>query len=316
MRICSLLPSATEIVFALGLGDSLVGVTHECDFPSQAKDKSTVVISRIDSEKLSSHEVDEEVSRYICEGKSIYLVDKEAFREADPDLLITQELCEVCAVSGEEVVNAVDLLDRRPDTISLEPSTLGEILETVHQVGEATGKRNKAEEVVENLRSRIETVRSLFANERDRPRVFCMEWLEPPFAAGHWVPEMVEIAGGECGFGKAGEHSFKVSWEEILDYAPQFLFIMPCGFNIERTLEEIDSVTSHRHWNKLPATSRGQVYLVDANSYFSRPGPRVVDGLEILARTLHPERRKFEVKPDSVLNLRNYMHIGSRLGLI
>lgn len=310
MRICSFLPSTTEIVYELGLGDSLTGVTHECDYPPEAAAKKRVIMSFIKPEEMSSREIDELVTKNAQEGKSTYLVKKEALVEADPDIILTQELCEVCAVSGNQVQEAVQVLGRTPEIISLEPKTMEGILETINIIGEATGTRARAAELTEQLGSRIEKIRSKFENERDRPRVFCLEWLDPPYVAGHWVPEMVETAGGECGIGKPGEPSFKVSWDDIVEFAPHMLFIMPCGYNIDKTFNEIDAASKNEGWFALPATNRGEIYLFDANSYFSRPGPRVVDGLEILAKTIHPEAMKgYEPPVDSVVNLRNYMQL-------
>jgi iron complex transport system substrate-binding protein len=315
MRICSFLPSTTEILYELGLGESVTGVTHECDYPPEARDKKRVIMSFIDPQQLSIREIDELVGRNAAEGKSTYLIDRDALKEADPDLILTQELCEVCAVSGSEVMEAVQVLGRKPEIISLEPGTLSEIMDTITIIGEATGTKDIAHEVTEKLTHRIEKIRSLLGNERDRPRVFCMEWLDPPYAAGHWVPEMVGIAGGECGIGKAGEPSIKVTWKEIADYAPQMLFIMPCGYNIEKTLDEVYTLTVHDEWFSLPSTGKGQIYIFDANSYFSRPGPRAVDGLELMAKTIHPELMKsYEPPADSVLNLRNYMQFELFLG--
>ncbi len=315
MRICSFLPSTTEILYELGLGDSITGVTHECDYPPEAREKKRVIMSFIDPENLSSREIDELVRRNAEKGKSTYLIDREALKEANPNIILTQELCEVCAVSGNEVTEAIDVLGHKPDIISLEPRTLSEILDTILIIGEATGIFDKAREVTGNLKNRIEKIGSLLADERDRPRVFCLEWLDPPYAAGHWVPEMVETAGGDCGIGRAGKPSFKVSWQDIVEFAPQMLFIMPCGYDIEKTLDEIDTLTANEEWFSLPSTNKGQIYLFDANSYFSRPGPRVADGLEILAKTIHPELMKgYDPPPDSVLNLRNYMQFELFLG--
>jgi len=314
MRICSFLPSTTEIVFALGLGDDLVGVTHECDYPPEAKDKQRVIMSLIKPEELRSDEIDKLVRENYRAGKSTYIVEEEALRRANPDIILTQGLCDVCAVSGNEVMEAVRVLGHSPQIISLEPHTIDGILDTILAIGEATQKRERAEELVDKLKSRIGRIKSLLGEEKDRPRVFCMEWLDPPYVAGHWVPEMVEIAGGECGIGRAGGPSFRVSWDEIVDYSPQFIILMPCGFNIEKTLCEVDTVTSNEYWHRLPAARKGHVYLVDANSYFSRPGPRIVDGLEILAKIFHPEVCNFEIPADSVLNLRNYIYLESFLG--
>ncbi len=315
MRVCSFLPSTTEILYELGLGDNITGVTHECDYPPEARDKNMVIMSFIDPEKLSSSEIDEVVRKNAEAGKSTYLIDREALKEADPDIILTQELCDVCAVSGNEVMEAVDVLGKKPEIISLEPRTLGEILDTILIIGEVTGTYQKAKDVTGALKNRIDRIGSLLGDERDRPRVFCLEWLDPPYAAGHWVPEMVEAAGGECGIGKPGEPSFKVSWKDIVDFAPQMLFIMPCGYNIEKTLDEINTVIEQEEWFSLPSTNKGQIYILDANSYFSRPGPRVADGLEIIAKTIHPELMKgYDPPPDSVLNLRNYMQLELFLG--
>ncbi len=314
MRICSFLPSATEIVYALDLDENLVGVTHECDYPPEATNKPRIIASVINPESLTSFEIDKAVSENYKAGKSTYIVDEEILHKASPDIILTQGLCDVCAVSGNRVVEAVKVLGKSPEIISLEPNTLDEILNTILIVGEATQRRERAKDLVDKLKSRIESIKSLLREEKDRPRVFSMEWLDPPYVAGHWVPEMVEIAGGDCGLGKAGKPSFKVSWDEVFDFAPQVLILMPCGFNIERTLREVEVLTSNEYWHRLPAVRKGHVYLVDANSYFSRPGPRIVEGLEIMARILHPELCTFEIPPDSVLNLRNYMHLEAFLG--
>jgi len=310
MRICSFLPSTTEIVYELGLGENLVGVTHECDYPPEVKGKKTVIMSFLDQKKLSSREIDDLVTENAAQGKSTYLVDKDALKEANPDIILTQQLCEVCAVSGSQVMEAVEVLGHSPQIISLEPTTISEIFDTIITIGEATGTKERAIEITDKLKARVERIRSQLENERDRPRVFCLEWLDPPFVGGHWVPEMVEMAGGDNGLGKPGEPSFKVTWEDIVNFAPQMLFIMPCGFDIEKTLNELDVLTSREEWFSLPSTNRGQIYLLDANSYFSRPGPRIVDGLEILARAIHPEIIKgYEPPPESIINLRNYMQL-------
>ena len=310
MRICSFLPSTTEIVYELGLGDSLGGITHECNYPPEVKEKKVVIMSFLDHKKLSSKEIDDLVTKNAIEGKSTYLVDKDALKEANPDIILTQKLCEVCAVSGNQVMEAVQVLGHTPEIISLEPTTIYEIFDTIITIGEATGTKEKAIEITDKLKARVERVRSQLENERDRPRVFCLEWLDPPFVGGHWVPEMVEIAGGENGLGKAGEPSFKATWEEIAEFAPQMLFIMPCGFDIDKTIDELDAATTKDEWFSLPATNKGEIYIVDANSYFSRPGPRIVDGLEILAKAIHPEVIKnYSPPPESIINLRNYMQL-------
>ncbi len=314
MRICSFLPSTTEIVYALGLDDHLVGVTHECDYPPEAAGKSRVIMSLIKPEELTSKEIDGIVSNNYKAGKSTYIVEEEALRTANPDIILTQGLCDVCAVSENEIVEAVKVLGHKPRIISLEPNTLEEILDTILIIGEATERKEQSKDLVDKLKSRIERVKSIHANEKNRPRVLCLEWLDPVYVAGHWVPEMVEIAGAECGFGKAGVSSFKISWDEMVEFSPQIIVLMPCGFDIGKTIGEIDVLTSNEGWHKLPAARNGHVYLVDANSFFSRPGPRIVEGLEILAKIFHPEISPFEVPHNSILNLRNYLYLESFLG--
>ncbi len=314
MRICSFLPSATEIVFALGLGDELVGVTHECDYPSEAQSKPVVISSAIDIKEYTSREIEELTSSYFKEGKSIYTVNTELLNELKPDIVITQELCSVCAVPTDETLKAIESLNPKPEVISLKPKNLGDIFNDILRVGEAVGKKPTAEKLVTSLRERVRRVESLVSGFKTRPRVFCMDWLDPPYSAGHWVPEIVKIAGGENGLGKIGEPSFKLSWKEIYDYAPDFIVVMPCGFDVNRTLEEIDAVTSLKEWGSLPAVKKGQIYLVDANSYFSRPGSRIVDGLEIMTKIIHQELFEIEVPQGSMLNLINLIRIESYLG--
>ena len=316
MRICSLLPSATEIVFALGLGDDLVAVTHECDHPPRARDKAVVVGSALDGRGgMSSAEIDRVVSENRAAGKSTYLIDAEALRRARPDLIITQGLCEVCAVAKDRVLEISRVLDPAPRVMSLEPGTVEEILDSVAAVGEAAGAEENAAALVGELRERIRAVGRTLANERYRPGVFCLEWLDPPYAPGHWVPDMVETAGGRCLLGKTGEPSFRTDWDSILESAPEYVILMPCGFDVEATLERIDEVTAGvPQWHMLPAVRKGHCYAVDANSYFSRPSPRTVEGIELLAGILHPDLFRRVPKPDAVLNLKNHFYLQAFLG--
>lgn len=316
MRICSLLPSSTEIIFALGLEENLVGVTHECDYPPEARRKPVVVNSILgEKEKLSSARIDEIVSRSRAEGKSIYLIDSERLSEMEPDLIITQGLCDVCAVSENEVTEVCEVLRNSPQILSLEPSTIGEIMDSILLLGEVTGTKKKASQLVEDFRKRIEAVEKKLSGERYRPGVFCLEWLDPPYAAGHWVPEMVKTAGGEPLVSKAGKSSFKTTWDEILESSPDYLIIMPCGFDVEKTLDAIEEVISGvKQWNALRAVKKGHCYIVDANSYFSRPSPRVVDGIELLAGIIHPDIFTQRPKGNSVLNVKNYFYLQTFLG--
>lgn len=314
MRICSFLPSTTEIICALGSKNDLVGITHECDYPESILNKTRIVRSSISQNGLSSREIDELVVRNAREGKSTYLVDLERLKEADPDIIFTQGLCDVCAVSGNQVIEATEKLKKRPEIVSLEPRTANEVLESIVTVGEVIGKVKEANELTARLQKRIDDVWSITQRKRDFPRVLCLEWLDPAYVAGHWVPDMVHIAGGKNGLREKGEVSVKIGWEQILEFAPQYIFIMPCGFNIDKTLGEIDVITSKPEWYQTPASQNGNVYLVDANSYFSRPGPRLVSGIEIIAKTIHPNSFKLELPPDSILNLRNFMQIECFLG--
>ena len=281
MRICSLLPSSTEIIFALGLEENLVGVTHECDYPPQARDKPVVVKSILEGKgKLSSARIDELVKRNRSEGKSVYLIDSERLSEIKPDLIITQGLCDVCAVSENEVTEVCEVLENSPEILSLNPTTIGEILDSIVLLGEVTRTKEKASQLVDDLRKRIETVEKKLSGERYRPGVFCLEWLDPPYAAGHWVPEMVKTAGGEPLISRTGEPSFKTSWDEILESSPDYLIIMPCGFDVEKTLDGIEELTGGvRQWHTLRAVQKGHCYIVDANSYFSRSSPESLTGL-------------------------------------
>jgi len=289
MRICSLLPSATEIVYALGLGDRLVAVTHECDEPPAAREKPRITRSAIDPATLTSAQIDALVTQHLHDHRGIYQIDRALLERLDPDLILTQELCDVCAVSYQEVQRAVRALYGERQILSLEPVSLDGILDTILAVGRATGTEARAAELVNELRARIERIRARTATVSRRPRVVCLEWLDPPFAGGYWVPEMVTAAGGIDALGRAGEPSRRLPWDEVIAAAPEVAVLMPCGFGVERTLQEYERAAIPAGWWQTPAVRTGQVWVVDANAFFSRPGPRVVDGLELLAAILHPE---------------------------
>ena len=293
MRICSLLPSSTEIVFALGLGDQLAGVTHECDYPSEAASKPAVTRSLIDHSGSSGAEIHRHVSEAVHAGSSIYALDQALLERIDPSLVLTQELCDVCAVSYGDVQRAVRLLpsdgDNERTVLSLEPTTLGAILDTIISVGAATGAAERAADVTAALRRRIEAVETTAAGAPHRPRVFALEWLDPPFIGGHWVPEMVRLAGGVDGLGREGHPSVQATWAEIAAYDPEIVVLMLCGYHLEECVDEFSMTAMPPEWSKLAAVKSGEVYAVDGSSFYNRPGPRVVDGLEILAEILHPE---------------------------
>lgn len=288
MRICSLLPSGTEILYALGLEDEIVGVSHECDYPPQAARKPRILSTIIDQERQSSDEIDQAVRQAIQRHESLYRFNEDVLHDANPDLIVTQELCEVCAIDAAQVSDVVRILPRRPKLVSLHPHTLGQMLEEIRLVGELTGRKAEADTLVGKLTERIETVKRLVAG-RLRPKVFCLEWLKPPMASGHWVPEQVEIAGGQEVLGRAGQPSRYVTWEEIAAAKPEVLILMPCGFSIERTRRELPIIEQEPVWRDLPAVRNRRVYLVNGPAFFNRSGPRLVDGIELLAGLLHPQ---------------------------
>jgi len=280
MKICSLLPSATEILFSLGLGDQIVAVTHECDYPPDAASKPTITQNVIDHERLTSAQIDHHVASNIGRHGSIYNLKEDLLQELQPDLIITQELCDVCAVSYKQVQQAAKVLEGRTKLISLEPTTLGEVFDNISLVGELTDRQDAARETVRELRNRVGRVQERVRGLK-RPKVYAMEWLDPPFTAGHWVPEMVEIAGGDEVLGKAAAKSERITPDRVLEASPEIIVLMPCGFSLERTIQEYKRTTFLPGWT-------GEVYAVDGSSYFNRPGPRLVDGVEILAEIFHP----------------------------
>ena len=285
MRVASLLPSATEMVHFCGAGDALVGVTHECDYPPGVEKLPHLTSSKIDPH-MSSAEIDAAIAGHLTDTGSIYALDSRLLEELAPDLIITQGLCDVCAVSADLVEEAASGLRTR--IFSLNPTSLREVLDDTVAVGEALGRGEEAREKVAALVERLARVEEAVAG-LPRPRVGCIEWLDPPFSAGHWIPEMVRIAGGEEVLAGPGEPSARLPWEEVFEAAPEVLVLMPCGFDARRTVEEARRLLPGFSGLDLPAVRDGHVWAVDANSYFSRPAPRLVEGVEILARIFHPE---------------------------
>lgn len=291
MRIVSLLPSTTEIAFALGLGDQLVAVTHECDHPPEARRLPVITRSALDHAEATSEEIDAAVRGQLRDDLSIYHLDHELLCQLQPDLILTQALCEVCAVSFSVVERAVAASATSPQILSLEPTTLDGVLGTILAVGNATGTRERAAALVGTLRERVEQVRHTAAGIGARPRVACLEWFDPLYGPGHWLPEMVEIAGGKAGLGVPGEPSRRILWGDVIAFAPEVIILTPCGFDLERAAEEAEAILPHRTgWWALPAVRSGRVFAVDGNAYFSRPGPRLVESLELLAALIHPDR--------------------------
>ena len=289
MRICSFLPSATEILYELDLGANIVGVTHECDFPSDASKKTIVVRSAFDASKLDSEQINSMIVELVSEGKDVYVIDDDALRRANPDLIVAQGLCEVCSPHMKELNRAMSILENRPKVVVLDPHDLDEILVSIEQVAKTVGREEKGKEIVHNLRKRIEHMGSVVRSANHIPKVLCIEWLNPLFTAGHWVPQMVELASAVNGVSRRGEPSRRMEWKEALEFDPDIIVLMPCGFDIERTLKELWRIEKQEEWKQLRAVSNKMVYATDASSYFSRPGPRSVTGLEILAKIIHPD---------------------------
>jgi iron complex transport system substrate-binding protein len=292
VRIVSLVPNATEIVCALGLGDALVGVSHDCDFPPEIRGKP-VLSQAVVSAGARSAAIDSRIREAVHSGTSVYHLDAQALARLDPDLILTQELCTVCAPSYTLVTKAAKLLDSDVKIVSLEPHRLRDVLDNIRLVGELTGTEPRAQAFVEGLEARITAVAARDAGApRDartlRPRVVCLEWMDPIYVGGHWVPEMVDIAGGFDVLGRPGEASRVVEWEEVVAARPEVLVLMPCGYDIARTRAELETLTARPGWRELPAAQAGRVFLTDASSYLNRPGPRLVHGLEILAWAINP----------------------------
>jgi iron complex transport system substrate-binding protein len=302
MRILSLLPSATEIVCALGLGDNLVGVSHECDYPPEVRTKPVVSTSDLSS-TLRSAEIHGAVSAHRHPAHSLYRIDEQLLRRIDPEVVLTQELCTVCAIPVAQVREAARILAGPCRIVSLEPNNLRQILDNILTVGEVTGREERARAVMLALQERIDQVTAAAARVNSYPRVFCMEWMDPPMAGGHWVPEMIRLAGGTDGLGHEGAPSTVIAWERVVEYGPEIMVIMPCGYKIERTVSEMDNLSTRVGWYDLPAVRAGRVYIVDSPSYFSRSGPRTVNGLEMLAEIIHPELFSGLIPPGAAVKL-------------
>ena len=276
------------MICALGLGDQLLGVTHECDYPPEIEGKPIVVRNVLPLESMSQSEIDSAVTQRLRNGLSLYRVDEILMQEIAPDLILTQDLCQVCAPSGNEVSQLLEVLPSKPRILWLTPKSLEQIFDNLRDLGDATGRFERAEALIAEGRARLETVGVVTRDVASRPRVFCMEWLDPVYCCGHWVPEMVRIAGGIDMLGREGTDSVRISWKDVLQWRPEVLIVMPCGFGLEKAVEQAAKLSSYPGWADLPAVRDSRVYAVDANSYFARPGPRVVEGTELLAHLLHP----------------------------
>jgi iron complex transport system substrate-binding protein len=301
MRICSLLPSATEILFALGLGDQVVGVSHECDFPPEARTKPVLIVSRI-SHTESPAGIDRQVREFLERGESLYSVDLDALRAIEPDLIVTQDLCHVCAATPDDLGAALTHLPRQPQVVTLNPHSLVDVCADIRAVGRATGRIERSSAVTAEFERAVAQVERAVAG-LPRPRVVCLEWLDPPYVAGHWVPEMVTRAGGTDALGHAGKPSFRVEWETIFAAQPEVIVLMPCGYGLNQVAKEFRDLALPEGWHDMPAVRNGRVFLVEASGFFSRPGPRLATGVAILADAIHSGQRASLTPPGAGLVL-------------
>jgi len=287
-RIVSFLPSATELIYALGAQEKLLGVTHECTYPKEAKNKPKIINTVVDSENLNSKQIDEIVCKLMNDGKDIFVLDKENIKNANPNLIVSQNTCEVCAAHTNQVQQAVEMLEIKPEIYSMDPHSVIEILEGVTEFAKIIDTEEQGKKIKKELEQRVERIKS--RKKEVAPRVVAIEWVNPFFTAGHWVPEMIEISGGINMISKTGEHSQRMKMQEIVNAKPEIIILMPCGFDVMRTKKEYEKfLKNDQEWNKLQAVKKGNVFAVDANSFFSKPSIRAIEGIEILAKIIHPE---------------------------
>jgi len=292
-RIISLLPSATEIVAALGFVQDLVGRSHECDFPPGVEKLAVCSSSKVPA-RGSSFEIDERVKAIVAEGLSVYRVDVERLRELEPDLILTQTQCAVCAVTPRDLEEALcTWVGTEPAILSLEPNNLDDVWNDIRRVGDALGVSQRANELIASFTQRLADIRERTSAIKTRPRVAAIEWLGPLMAGGNWMPELIEIAGGRSLFAQGGEHSTWLDWPALVEADPEFILLLPCGFTIPQTIADLDLLTQNPAWSKLRATRSGEVYLIDGHHFFNRPGPRLVESAEIMAEILHPDHFDF-----------------------
>ena len=302
-RIISFLPSATELIYELGAQEKLFGVTHECNYPSEATSKPKVIESVFEPEKMSSKEIDEKICDLSEKGEDIYKLVTQNVSDAKPDLIISQEICEVCSAYTNQVKNAIDILDEKPEIYSMSPHDIDGILKCVTDIAEKINEEKRGREIVNSINSRIDKIKDVKISKK--PKVLAIEWINPFFTSGHWVPEMIEMSGGENRITKKGEHSRKMEIQEIENENPDVLILMPCGFDVQRTVSEYEKyLKNDLRWNELRAVKERKVFAVDANSFFSKPSIRVITGIEILAKILHPGTfTELEVPNNSFLKI-------------
>jgi iron complex transport system substrate-binding protein len=304
-RIVSFLPSATELLFELGAGENVVGVTHECDFPEDAKSKPRVINLVFDPQRMTSRQIDEKVSELAKNNQDLFVVDEDVLKQASPDLIIAQGTCAVCSAYTNEVNKALDILKHRPQVEVLDPHNIEDILSTVTLIAKRIGKEDQGQRLVESLKKRIEFVKN--KTHKNKPRILCIEWVDPFFTSGHWVPQMVEIAGGTNLVSTTGQHSKRMTIDEVEAADADVIIMMPCGFDTKRTIDEcIKSLQDSQRWKNLRAVKNDMLYAVDANSYFSKPSIRTVTGIEILAKIIHPDEfSSLEVPSGSFTKIKN-----------
>lgn len=288
LRIASFLPAATEMVYALGLGDRLVGVSHECDYPPQAKEKPVVVRCAMDLASLDLKQIDQAVAERVGQGGSVYAVDEEAIRKVSPTLIVTQDLCQVCAPSGNEATRALRSLSPEPEFLWQTPHSFEDVLNDIRTLGERTGTSQRAANLVEEMRRRVRAVQQA-TKDLSPVKVFFMEWVDPVYCGGHWVPEMLGWAGGMDGISQPNVDSVRIPWEKVLEWDPEVLIVSPCGFKTEDAVRQAEFLRSRPGWENLKAVQGRRVFAVDANAYFAKPGPRLVEGVEILGHLFHPD---------------------------
>lgn len=302
-RIVSFLPSATELLYEFGVQDYLYGVTHECKFPQDALTKPRIINSVINSDELTSNEIDTMTCQLLNDGKDIFIIDEKNLKKADPDLIISQETCEVCAAYTNQVNKALQILQTKPMLHSMDSHNMHEIIQSVIKLGKILDKETKAKEITESLEKRIQNIKK--DQNDEKPKVLAIEWIEPFFTAGHWVPEMIEIAGGINMISKTGEHSRRLDLQEVINADPDVIIMMPCGFDVNRTILEYKNVLKRNEsWNSLKSVKKNQIFAVDANSFFSKPSIRTIDGIEILAKIIQLEKfENLKVPSESFLRL-------------
>jgi iron complex transport system substrate-binding protein len=298
------LPSATEILYEIGAGSQIIGVTHECNYPKEAKLKPKIINSAFDASTMSSKEIDDKIVELVSNRKDIYIINDNILKELRPDIIVAQGICEVCSPFTKEINRAISILGYSPKVIILDPHNISDILDNIYEISKSVGKIKEGQDLVKSLEDKIDRIKKnteLKNKNEDLPKILCLEWIDPFFTAGHWVPEMVEIAGGINGLSKPTDQSRRTSLEEIKEFEPDKIILMPCGFNMDRTIKEYKNSTlnNNQEWNNLRAIKNSEIYVVDAGSYFSKPGPRTITGIEILAKIISPNEFKDIKAPEN-----------------